>query len=76
MPKSVAVFFWPIFLGILFITLGNGLQAILSGWRADAEGFSVATIGWMMTGYPVGTLIGSLFSPYLVRLSGHVRAYA
>ena len=52
------------------------MQAILSSWRADAEGFSVATIGWMMTGYPVGTLIGSLFSPYLVRLSGHVRAYA
>ena len=36
---------WPLFLGILFIGLGNGLQGTLSSWRADFEGFSVLTTG-------------------------------
>ena len=42
---------WPLFLGILFIGLGNGLQGTLSSWRADYEGFSVLTTGLVMSGY-------------------------
>ena len=45
---------WPLFLGIFFISLGNGLQGTLSSWRADYEGFSVITTGLVMSGFFVG----------------------
>ena len=47
---------WPLFLGILFIGLGNGLQGTLSSWRADFEGFSVLTTGLIMSGYFIGRI--------------------
>ena len=31
---------WSIFLGLIFLMLGNGLQGTLIGWRATFEGFS------------------------------------
>ena len=54
---------WPLFLGVLFISLGNGLQGTLSSWRADYEGFSVITTGLVMSGYFLGAFASSLISP-------------
>ncbi|MFP6776061.1 MAG: MFS transporter [PS1 clade bacterium] len=76
MSGNVLRLCWPLFLGIFILTLGNGLQGTLSGWRADAEGFSIATIGWIMVGYPIGILIGAYIAPQIVKQSGHIRAYA
>ena len=56
MLKKVLLTTWPLFLGVLFISLGNGLQGTLSSWRAESEGFTVITIGWVMSGYFVGSL--------------------
>ena len=67
---------WPLFLGILFIGLGNGLQGTLSSWRADFEGFSVLTTGLVMSGYFIGALVSSMLSPKQIERSGQIRTYA
>ncbi len=67
---------WPLFLGVLFIGLGNGLQGTLSSWRADFEGFSVITTGLVMSGYFVGALFSSLLSPGQIKETGQIRTYA
>ena len=61
---------WPIFLGILFISLGNGLQGTLSSWRADYEGFSVITTGLVMSGYFLGAFASSMLSPAQIKKNG------
>jgi len=67
---------WPLFLGILFIGLGNGLQGTLSSWRADFEGFSVLTTGLIMSGYFIGALASSILSPKQIKKTGQIRTYA
>ena len=67
---------WPLFLGILFISLGNGLQGTLSSWRADYEGFSVITTGLVMSGYFIGAFVSSLLSPNQIKRTGQIRTYA
>ncbi len=56
--------------------LGNGLQGTLTGWRATYEGFPASTTGWIMTGYYIGFLAGSVFTPNLVKGVGHIRVFA
>ena len=67
---------WPLFLGILFIGLGNGLQGTLSSWRANFEGFSVLTTGLVMSGYFIGALASSMLSPKQIEKTGQIRTYA
>ena len=67
---------WPLFLGILFIGLGNGLQGTLSSWRADFEGFSVLTTGLIMSGYFIGQLASSILAPKQIKKTGQIRTYA
>ena len=76
MLNSVLRTTWPLFLGILFIGLGNGLQGTLSSWRADFEGFSVITTGLVMSGYFVGGLFSSLLCPGQIKRTGQIRTYA
>ena len=67
---------WPLFLGVLFIGLGNGLQGTLSSWRADYEGFSVITTGLVMSGYFIGAFVSSMISPKQINKTGQIRTYA
>jgi MFS family permease len=67
---------WPLFLGIAFLMLGNGLQGTLVSWRATYEGFSPSVTGWIMTGYYAGFLAGSLYTPYLINGVGYIRVFA
>lgn len=67
---------WPLFLGMAFLMLGNGLQGTLVSWRATYEGFSPSVTGWIMTGYYAGFLAGSLYTPYLVHGVGYIRVFA
>jgi len=59
---------------ILFI--GGGLTAILIPVRAALEGFSTLQIGLLGTGAAIGTIIGCMLSPGLIRQVGHIRAFA
>ncbi|RVU86436.1 MFS transporter [Leucothrix sargassi] len=67
---------WPLFLGLAFLMLGNGLQGTLVSWRANFEGFSASTTGWIMTAFYIGFLAGSLLTGKLIREVGHIRVFA
>ncbi|MBU4530062.1 MAG: MFS transporter [Hoeflea sp.] len=55
---------------------GNGLQGTLITLRGSAEGFSATVIGLAGAGYYLGFIIGCWMTPWLLRTSGHIRAFA
>ena len=66
----------PLFLGMLFLMVGNGLHGSLLGVRSEIEGFSTAAVSVVMSGYFLGFLAGSRAAPRLIRRVGHVRVFA
>ncbi len=67
---------WALFLGMLLLMVGNGLQGSLLGVRGDIEGFSTFQLSIIMSGYFVGFLFGSKMAPEMIRRVGHVRVFA
>ncbi|SDX22091.1 MFS transporter [Roseicitreum antarcticum] len=67
---------WPLFLGLLLLMIGNGVQGTLLGIRGGIEGFSTFQMSVVMSGYFVGFLFGSQIAPELIRRVGHVRVFA
>jgi len=55
---------------------GNGLQGTLITLRGSAEGFSPTVIGLAGAGYYFGFIIGCWMTPWLLRTTGHIRAFA
>ena len=66
---------WTLFFGILLFMVGNGLQGVLLGVRAEQLGFGDVAIGLVMGGYFVGYLGGSFLVPKLVNRVGHIRVF-
>lgn len=64
-----------LFFGIALITIGNGLQGTLLGVRGAMEGFSIGTLGFIMSSYYGGFLLGSLYVQKLIPKVGHIRAF-
>ena len=67
---------WALFLGLLLLMLGNGMQGTLLGIRGGLEGFSTFQMSIVMSAYFVGFLGGSRMAPELIRRVGHVRVFA
>jgi MFS family permease len=67
---------WALLLGILLLLLGNGLQGTLLGIRGSIEGFSPATMSYVMSAYYLGFLAGSWRASALIQRVGHVRVFA
>jgi MFS family permease len=67
---------WPLFVGMIFLMVSNGLLATLLTLRASALGFSDSSIGLMQSAYPLGSLLGCLVVPKLIVRVGHVRIFA
>ncbi len=67
---------WALFLGVLAMMLGNGLQGTALGVRATTEAFAVTVIGLIQAAYYVGFLIGSRFTVRALRKVGHIRVFA
>ena len=67
---------WPLFLGLALIMIGYGLQNILLGLRANAEGFSTLMTGVIMSAFYAGFLGGSQAVPRMIANVGHVRVFA
>ncbi len=67
---------WALFIGILVLMLGHGLQGSLTGVRAAMADFPTAVTGIVMSGYYIGFLGGSTLVPALIRRVGHVRVFA
>ena len=70
---------WPLFLGVMLLMLGNGLQGTLLGIRGAIEGFNPNTMAWVMSGYFIGCLqIGgqrSCFNVLALGCTGRVNVY-
>jgi MFS family permease len=66
---------WPLFIGMIFLMISNGLLATLLSLRGAGLGFSDSAIGLMQSGYPVGSLIGCLIVPRLIMRVGHIRIF-
>ena len=67
---------WALFFGFAIICLAHGLQGTLLGVRAILEGFSYISIGFIVAGYYVGFLCGSIIIPILLGRVGHIRVFA
>lgn len=63
-------------LGVGLITVCAGMQGTLLGLRGFLEGYSPAVLGFIMSGYYVGFLLGAWTVPRSVRLVGHIRVFA
>lgn len=51
---------WPLFIGMIFLMVSNGLLTTLLTLRGSGLGFSDSAIGMMQSGYPVGSLLGCM----------------
>ncbi|MCG7492140.1 MFS transporter [Thalassobius sp. Cn5-15] len=67
---------WALFLGLMLLMVGNGLQGTLLGVRGDIEGFSTLEMSMVMSAYFIGFLGGSRMAPEMIRRVGHVRVFA
>ena len=67
---------WALFFGFALICLAHGLQGTLLGVRAILEGFSYISAGFIIAGYYVGYLSGSILIPILLQRVGHIRVFA
>jgi MFS family permease len=67
---------WPLFLGMMLLMIGNGLQGSLLSIRGAIEGFSPTTMSVVMSAYFLGFLGGSKVAPRMIRRVGHVRVFA
>ena len=67
---------WPLFVGMIFLMVSNGLLTTLLTLRGSGLGFSDSAIGLMQSGYPVGSLLGCLIAPRLIMRVGHIRVFA
>ncbi len=67
---------WALFLGMMLLQVGNGVQGTLLGIRGGLEGFSTFQMSLVMSAYFLGFLGGSLIAPRLIRRVGHLRVFA
>tara|TARA_B100001123_G_scaffold392091_1_gene470948 strand:- start:1917 stop:3152 length:1236 start_codon:yes stop_codon:yes gene_type:complete len=74
--RSIFINTWALFFGFSILCLGHGLQGTLIGVRAVLENFSYFEIGFVMSGYYIGFLLGSILIPILLNRVGHIRVFA
>jgi MFS family permease len=67
---------WALFLGLMLLMVGNGVQGTLLGIRGTLEGFSTFEMSLVMSAYFLGFLGGSRLTPTLIQRVGHVRVFA
>jgi MFS family permease len=67
---------WALLLGFGILMLGDGLQSTLLAVRADQEGYSATTTGFIMSSFYLGFLLGSIVTPRFMIQVGHIRVFA
>ena len=73
---SVLLKTWALFFSFAIISMAHGLQGTLLGVRAIVEGFSFVSTGFVVAGYYVGYLTGSILIPIFLKRVGHIRVFA
>jgi len=67
---------WALFLGLMLLMVGNGIQGTLLGIRGALEGFSPTEMSVVMSAYFGGFLLASARAPRMIQRVGHVRVFA
>ncbi len=67
---------WALLSGFGILMLGDGLQGTLLAVRADQEGYTATTTGFIMSSFYLGFLCGSIMTPRIVVQVGHIRVFA
>ena len=62
--------------GVVFLLMGAGLLSTLLAVRGGSEGFGSGWIGFIMSSYFAGFLVGNYAAPLLIHRVGHIRAFA
>lgn len=73
--RSVLLSVTALISSLFLILAGNSLQFVILGLRADAEGFSLSTVGAMTAAYYGGYAVGCLRAPAVVAMIGHIRTF-
>ncbi len=60
-------------MGVLLV--GSGLLGLIVALRGASAGFSDLTIGWLMSGFYVGYILGASVCPRVIEQAGHIRAF-
>lgn len=68
--------FLPLLASVALLLMGNGLQGTLLPVRAGMEAFGSFEIGILGSAYFLGFMGGCLYGPHVVRIVGHIRAFA
>ncbi len=63
-------------IGVALLLLGSGLLNTLIALRGGIEGYDDSSIGFIMSGYFVGFLVGTLLALSLIQRIGHIRTFA
>ena len=75
-PTSVFSGIGALFISILLLQVGNGLQRILLPLRAESEGISAGMMGLVMTFHFAGYFFGARFIIGAINAVGHIRVFA
>lgn len=67
---------WPLLAAITVLALGNGLNGSLVGLSAQQAEFGTTVTGIIMSGYPLGLILGTFLTARLVRHVGQIRVFA
>ncbi|MDE0803794.1 MAG: MFS transporter [Acidimicrobiales bacterium] len=67
---------WPLLFSVLLLMVGSGLQGSLLGVRAEQAAFDSTVTGFVLGVYYVGYVLGSSWTPGLIRSVGHIRVFA
>lgn len=67
---------WPLLFSVLLLMVGSGLQGSLLGVRAEQASFDSTVTGLVLGVYYIGYVLGSSWTPALIRSVGHIRVFA
>lgn len=65
-----------LFVSAAFLIAGNGLFQTLAAVHLSGAGVAVGSAAFVLAGYYVGLVLGSLRAPPVIRRVGHIRAFA
>lgn len=65
-----------ILLALLFASVGGNALTVFLVLNFQHQEIAPSVIGWVMSGYAIGVLLGSRFGYLLIGRSGHFRGYA
>ncbi|MFV0360995.1 MFS transporter [Tropicimonas sp.] len=63
-------------LGSALLQYAGGIHSLILPVRGSDEGFSATSLGLLGTGWAVGYVLGCFYTPRMVGLVGHIRAFS